>query len=70
MLNPTHDIYTQLHALQEKLVCQSVQEEESKTSFPELLGHLSTSSSCALEEIKALTIATEAFRGGNNTHLT
>lgn len=61
--------HTQLHALQEKLVCQSVREEENETSFPELLGHLSTTTFSALEEVKALIIATEAFRG-ENTHLT
>lgn len=46
-------------------MCQSEEEEEegeSETSFPELLGHLSTHPH-TLDEVKALTIATEAFRG-------
>ena len=52
----------QLRVLQEKLVSQS-EEGESQTSFPELLGHLSPPSPQRLDQVKALIIATEAFRG-------
>ena len=60
----TH-IHTQLHALQEMLVCQSSEKEHSDASFTNLLSHLSTSPSLALDQVKALTIATKAFRGGS-----
>lgn len=60
--------HSQLHALQEKQVCQSAKKEESKTSFPELQGCLSTTTSTAQEEVKALIIATEAFRGELTPH--
>ena len=39
------------------------EEKGSGTSFPELLDHLSTPSPHTLDKVKALTIATEAFRG-------
>ena len=52
----------QLRVLQEKLVSQS-EEGENETSFPELLGHLSPPSPQRLDQVKALIITTEAFRG-------
>ena len=58
--------HTQLHVLQEKLVSQS-DDGESETSFPELLDHLSSPSPQRLDQLKALSIATESFRGGYNT---
>ena len=52
----------QLHVLQKRVESQS-QEGESETSFPELLVHLSPPSPQRLDQVKALIIATEAFRG-------
>jgi hypothetical protein len=51
----------ELHALRERLAGQC-EEGQSETSFPDLLVHLSTSSPHTLDQVKALTIATEAFR--------
>ena len=61
---PTHT-HTQLQALQEMLVCQSSGKEHSDASFTGPLSHLSTNPSLALDQVKALIIATKAFRGGS-----
>ena len=60
----TH-IHTQLQALQEMLLFQSSGKEHSDASFTNLLSHLSTNPSLAMDQVKALTIATKAFRGGS-----
>ena len=52
----------QLHVLQKRVESQS-EEGENETSFPELLGHLSPPSPQRLDQVKALIIATESFRG-------
>ena len=56
-------ISPQLQALQKRLECGSSERVSKISSFPELLAHLSTPSPHTLDQVKALTIATEAFRG-------
>jgi hypothetical protein len=50
-----------LHALQEKIE-SGYDEERHDLFFPELLAHLSSTSTGTLDQVKALVTATEAFR--------
>ena len=54
--------HVQLQALQERLESESGM-AVSETAFPELLAQLSTLTPCAPDQVKALGIATNAFRG-------
>ena len=56
-------ISPQLQTLQKRLECGSSERVSEINCFPELLAHLSTPSPHTLDQVKALTIATEAFRG-------
>lgn len=63
-LTHTHT-HMQLQTLQEMPLYQSSGKEHSDASFTDLLSHLSTSPSLAIDQVKALTIAIKAFRGGS-----
>ena len=56
-------LLVQLWALQERLMKGSGDSDKSERSFPELMAQLSTQPPKKLDQVKALGIASEAFKG-------